>query len=231
MKKIYAYILLLTLLLAACQAEGEIETATDTAVPDPTDTLSPAPTETPLPEPTETAVPPRDTPTIVEETAVPTIEATATITAPITNDVPFTYTSEAGGFAINLPADSLVYEELFPSVDGVFVEQPDSVSIIHPAPNFGLNVHWYPVVEGMETAEFIDEHTTCVGVSSEGGEDVMVDEYEARLFANVACGPVPTSYVYLVTPSQGYIFNIVSMTGYDNISDFVWDLLDTAVIE
>jgi hypothetical protein len=79
--------------------------------------------------------------------------------------------------------------------------------------------------------DFITAQSQCVGVSADGGETITLDGYEARLYASVACGPVETSYLYLVTPTQGYVLTIRAMTPYRFLSDFIWEMLDTFTVQ
>lgn len=183
--------------------------------------------------PTPTLFPPTLNPTIPllldEENPTPTSPSPIhePTPEPITNDVSFTYESENGNFSTVLPAKALVYEEYSPSVDGVFVSVPDSTSIIYTEPNFALTLQWIALDEPTTLANFVAARSMCTDVTPDGGEAIVLDGREARLYAATACGAFYTSYIYLLTPDLGYIVTIRSTTPYRYLSEHIWEQLDT----
>lgn len=172
---------------------------------------------------------PRSLPREIAETAVSPIPS-PTVT-PITSNAPFTYISEPGRFTIDLPAKTRVYEQLLPSVDGVFVQTPDTASFIRFEPNFALTIHWVRLTEQTDLDDFIAAQSHCTDVSAAGGEALTLDGYQARFYPSPACGPAYTTYLYLLSSSTGYVFTIQAMTPYRNLSDFIWEMLDTFSIQ
>lgn len=214
----------IVLLTAACTPIERSEqpsttvlpTITSSAVLEPTATA--ASTDTPVPTATATTAVVTSTrpPTPLPPTAVATPQETAG-----------SYISESGRFTIMVPDRTAVYENVQPSVDGVFVDVPDSIALIRS--NYVISVRWLPAATQTLT-EFIDAQTQCVMINGEEGETIMVNGVEARRFLNVPCGPTSTTFTYLLNEDLGYIIVVRYNVPYQNIAEPVEAVIDSLTI-
>jgi hypothetical protein len=228
--KVHYLTLLCALFLLACRPGGQpipitrlpaatAVSSTATTFPptlSPTDTPTGSPIDTPTASPTSTST----------NTATPQPTATPEPTIEvITSETAFTYVSEEGNFSVDLPPKTEVYEEYFPSVDGVFVEVPNGVSIIRREPSLALEVQWVPVDEAATLDDFIAAQTQCVSITPNAGETITLSGQNARLYDNVPCSASYSSFLYVIKEDRGYILSFQAMTPLRFLQDFIDEML------
>ena len=228
---------LLVLCLMACQAAPAATPIAESSVTADSSTMVTAvPTASATPIPTRTATLPvsgtasASTPSATVR--LPTRPPMPTPPPPAftTEDEAVSYSNEAGRFSLQLPPHTAVYENLQPSVDGVFVEVPQSFSLIRESPNYAISVEWTAVDETMTLPDFVNEQSTCFDVNGAGGKQVIISDVDALLFDETLCGVFYTAYLYLLHDATGYTITVRSFKPYSEIATFVQEQLDSFTI-
>ena len=182
-------------------------------------------------------VAPLQTATLAEATAAPIVPSLATTHTPVTPGLvpastlspPYpgvAYVSDQGHFTIRVPEGYRIYVGEKPSVDGVIIPFPNSVTIVSStSPNFVLNVEYFALEQPLSLEDFISQDD-CVRDPTSGRELVVGTETGA-LFADTLCGPVRSSLVFLVRGEDAYRLMIETMGRYAEVEESVLAVLST----
>ncbi len=211
MKTEFALILFILLMMSVgCQAPTE-ESVSDVTTSVQTETAV-SPTATPQAEPSPTV-------TTIVPTAVPIPTPRLTPVYNVQQEA-FAYSNELGNYTITVPPQSQIYEEIRASLDGFFAPAKQTTSIVNEPAHFALSIEsWLPVPNPATVQEVISAKASCVHITAETGELLIINGYEARLYTDVACGARPNTFLYLLADGVGYIFRADSDQPYAVFTD------------
>ena len=139
-----------------------------------------------------------------------------------------TYTSTAGRFSITYPATELI---LFvgekPSVDGVLIPLPNSVSLQRTVePSMLITIRYFQLGEESELSEFVAREDPCAsGVPIV--ETIRLGQLEAIFLRDTPCGPYGYSLIAALHDGFGYLITIESHARFENIEEIVNAILET----
>jgi hypothetical protein len=155
--------------------------------------------------------------------------ASATSPGPRPSSTPsllLTYTSEQGHFLLQYPQGFELYVDAKPSVDGVVISAPNSISLLSPSsPNYLLTIERFPSVGTTSLAELISQ-TSCI-IDPANGQELTVAGEPALLYPETPCGPYGSSLIFLLHSEDGYLITIQTHAPFDDIADSVTSILAT----
>ena len=136
------------------------------------------------------------------------------------------YISEQGHFLLRYPQDFELYVDAKPSVDGVVISAPNSISIQSPSsPNYLLTIERFPSVGTTSLAEFIRQAPCIPDPAS--GQDLTVANEPALLYPETPCGPYGSSLIFFLHSEDGYLITIETHAPFDEIAESVNSILAT----
>lgn len=139
-----------------------------------------------------------------------------------------TYMSEVGHFSIQYPRDLRLHENETPSVDGVWSEDPNAITLLASGEgSFALVVHYSPVAEGLSTESFARQRIGGCESDWYPGQTMLLDDKEAWIFEETLCGPWGGTAIFLVSGGTGYQIDVLSHSSYSSIQDAVTQILAT----
>jgi hypothetical protein len=137
-----------------------------------------------------------------------------------------TYVSEQGHFLIQYPQGFNIYVGERPSVDGVIVASPNSISILSStSPNYLLTIELFPLARTGSLIEFVSD-TPCIPDRALGQQLTVANEM-ALFYPQTTCGPYGSSLLFLLHGEDGYLITIESHNPYEHIAGSVMNVLST----
>ena len=137
-----------------------------------------------------------------------------------------TYVSEQGHFLLQYPQGFELYIDAKPSVDGVVISAPNSISVLSPSsPNYLLTIERFPSVGATSLAEFIRQAPCIPDPAS--GQDLTVANEPALLYPETPCGPYGSSLIFFLHSEDGYLITIETHAPFDEIAESVNSILAT----
>ena len=154
----------------------------------------------------------------------PTTPATAASATPSVSLT--TYSSPDGRFSFQYPEEYAIYVDEKPSVDGVIIPSPNSVTIVSTtSPNFMLSIEHYPFDDPLSLADFLSQDD-CTNDASIG-ERVLIGGEAGLLFPDTPCGPIGYSFLVLVHDYDGYRVTIETTGTFEEVREPAMAVLST----
>ena len=137
-----------------------------------------------------------------------------------------TYISDQGHFLLRYPQGFELYVDAKPSVDGVVISAPNSISILSPSsPNYLLTIERFPSVGTTSLAEFISQGP-CI-LDPDDAQELTVANEAALLYPQTPCGPYGSGVIFFLHSEDGYLITIETQAQFDDIVDSVNSILAT----
>jgi len=132
-----------------------------------------------------------------------------------------------GGYRIAIPPTAIVYQDQKPSVDGVLTPLTDTVVLQTEEYTFALT-HFVLKTE-IPVAQFIDEVSQCMMVSSDRAQPLIVGGIDYQSFPDAPCGPSGISFFYTVVDGRGYRISVEANSPYQTIAEEIETILASFV--
>lgn len=139
-----------------------------------------------------------------------------------------TYTSIEGGFTIRYPVTVTQHSNVRPSVDGIWVQAPQTETFVGMAPNYVLSITWFELADRTVLRSFTDAHRVCSAGPATDGQPFDVAGHAALIFPDTPCGPfATTTYIFTLFAQRGYRMTVETMATYADVQEAVEAIVAT----